>query len=450
MMIVRWTSLLSTAFLIGRYSVVGNPTPPEPRRTYMTVEYDYKLEANTTDDHLEEKYDIDSLKPLEDALDQIDSTIINSIQLALPNGNIPEGKTAPDVEFDTVTSRFINMCFTESDSCKWVKSRIRLSYVGERPRNSMERVTLGLVKDHLQEINDSHPLILTTFVYPMIYSSVAQFQISPVSGPMSDTDIKYLEENFYEFFHATVYALDGDTDVTESYFVYQDTKELQVQEQENGLEPSSTLSVDVKYYGKCRYCAEDELVETVHTTIEDNLNTFRLYLQKNGSPYFQRVEEISVSKPELPNGLPPTENGSVYDMTAPKASRKLPWALWLGIAVTVCVICTGILVIVRDQRRLYKEEASTGDESSVYEERNHEDDDDHRKSDHRDNNDDYDYRNTNNKNGYSSDGSDGSGRDDDDDDDVERGVSAAESPIVSNKDTFDSAGDRSDYEVYMY
>mmetsp|Transcript_34611 Transcript_34611/g.81600 ORF Transcript_34611/g.81600 Transcript_34611/m.81600 type:complete len:462 (+) Transcript_34611:174-1559(+) len=461
MMIVRWISLLPMAVVTGRHSVVGNPIS-STRRTYMTVEYDYKLEANITDVDFGEQYNINALKPAEDALHQIDSSIIDSIQLALPNGGIPEGKTIPDIEFNTVTSRFINMCFTESDACKWVKSRIRLSYVGERPKNAMERVTLGLVKDHLQEINDSNPLVTTTYVYPMIYSSVVQFHISPADGPMSDTDIKLLEEAFTKVFHATVSALDGDTDVSEGYFVYQDTEDLEVQEVEDGiaLAPPSMVSVDMTYFGKCRYCEEDELVETVDASIQDNLASFIRYLKTHGGPYFQRVEEIAFSKPDLPDGLPPTENASVYDMTPPKASKNLPWALWLGVGVTIVVLATGILIIVRDQKKLSKEEASTGEESSVYEERNHENDEDDEDDENDENDeDDEDIEDDNHSDSDSSENDDDenddenngdSGNIDENGTDLECGTSVEESSTVSNKETFDSTGAHSNYEVYVY
>ncbi|MGK3754462.1 MAG: hypothetical protein ACI8RD_006771, partial [Bacillariaceae sp.] len=61
-----------------------------PRRTFITVEYDYRLEVNTTGNS-------SSSNALGDVLTDIDSNIITSLQERLPNGDIPEGKRMPDV-----------------------------------------------------------------------------------------------------------------------------------------------------------------------------------------------------------------------------------------------------------------------------------------------------------------------------------------------------------------
>jgi len=398
--------------ILGRYSAMGQTTATGvttggtqeelTRRAFITVEYDYKLETNTSSTSSDQD-------PLESVLLDIDSDIIATMQENLPNGDIPEGKVIPDVQFNTINSRFINMCFTESDSCKWVKSRIRLSYAGDRPISSMERLTFGLVQEYLEEINDSNPFVNTMYVYPMIYSTVGKFQISPVEGSMSDTDIEDFEDKFYEVFHALVFEVDGDTDLTEAYFVYQDVRELPDQEQET--DTAYSMSVDMKYYGKCRYCDEAEFVETVDGLIEGNVGVFLQHLKKTlNTTYFQQAENISFSVPELSDELPPIENEYIFDLKAPEASTYIPLVLWLGVIMAVAVITTGVLVIVRDQQQLNKEEVSTGDESSVFEEKNHENEDD----------------------------------------EIMCTGSIAENSIVSKSDTVNSNGMHSNYEVYVY
>lgn len=341
-------------------SSVTSRSDVTPVRTFMTVEYDYKLETNTSsvaefaDQQQPETNNIFFSDPLEDILLDIDSDIIATIQERIPNGDIPEGKTMPDVHFDTVTSRFINLCFTRSDSCKWVKSRIKLSFVGDRPKSAMERVTLDLVQGYLKDINDSNPSVNAEFVYPMIHSPTVQFEFSPVDGPMNDGDIEDLEEGFYNVYHAVVDAMDGDTEITEAFFVYQAYTEAE-----------KKLLVNIKYYGKCRYCTEDELADAVNAEIGPNQGTLLWHLQKDMlNEYFQQVELLSFEgRPELPADLPPVDQ-SIIDAEAPKAKKSIAWLLYTGAFVAMIVLAGGIFVICRDQRQLRKAEADTGGESS--------------------------------------------------------------------------------------
>lgn len=339
----------------------GGPQSPISR-TYMTVEFDYKLEVNETQptEQIDED-NIFSSTPLEDALIDIESNFVRSIQAALPNGDIPEGKTQPDVEFTTVASRVINMCFTESDSCQWVKSRIKLSFVDDRPQAAMERTTLALARQYLESVTASNDSIRTTFVYPMIHSSTVQLEFAPVVGRMTDTDIVDLENSFYNIYHAIVNALDGDTDVSEAHYVYQLLNE----------DEFSTV-VNVKYFGKCRYCTEDELVEVVNEQIEANTATLLNHLKRNSQgTYFNTVETVGFSLPKTYDELPPIDTG-IFDAEAPTASKFFPWKLMAGALVALIVICSGVMVICKDQKELRKEEASTGEESESYAENHHE------------------------------------------------------------------------------
>ena len=367
MMMHRLALILSLAAFAGAMEQSDKLSSPTSRieRTYMTIEFDYKLEANQTQvasGEIEEGADnIFSSTPLEDALLEIESNFIPSIQAALPNGQIAEGKTQPDVEFTTVASRFINMCFTESDACKWVKSRIKLSFVDDRPQAAMERTTLALAREYLQSVTASNDSIRTTFVYPMIHSSTVQLEFSPVVGRMTDTDIMDLENSFYSIYHAIVSALDGDTDVSEAHYVYQ------VQ----NVEELSNV-VNVKYFGKCRYCTEDELTKVVNEQIETNTATLLNHLKAHSQgTYFDTVEKIGFSLPKVYDELPPIET-DIFDAEAPTANKHFPWKLYTGAIAALIVICSGVMVICKDQKELRKEEASTGEESESYAENHHE------------------------------------------------------------------------------
>ena len=400
----------------------------------MMVEYDYRLEANTTKitdsnttEDSERNDNIFSEKerneaPLESALLDIDTDIIPYLQEHIPGGDIPEDGTMPDVEYTTVNSRFINMCFTESDACKFVKSRIKLSYVENLPKASMERITLDLVRDYLSEFNEENPSVNTMFVYPMIYSSTVQLNLSPVDGPMSDGDIEHLVTTFHNVYQAIVSALDGDTELSEVFFVYQDVGELKdSNEQSNrrlGEEETSQqyeLMVNLKYFGKCRYCTEDDLAATIHQTFEPNQHALLANLKKTGSEtdatYFQNVTEVSFSVYTPPDVLPPDINAATTRDVG-VASKKIPWLLYIGVAAAVFVLGTGVYVIVKDQKKLRsKEEASTGDES---------------------NNDDSEKA----ESAESGDGGDPN--------------SNASSSSSLNTNTLNQTGMHSDYEVYVY
>lgn len=333
-----------------------------PDRTFMTVEYEYKLESNVTVDSSETNIFINTDDSLGNVLADFDSNIIASLQEGIPNGNIPEGKTRPDVEFESVASRFKNLCFTDSDACKWVKSRIKLSFVGDRPKSAMERVTLDLVQEYMLDINDSNPLVNAGFVYPMIHSPTVQFEFSPVDDPMDDGDIRELQDGFYNVYHALVDARDGDTEISEAFFLYQAY---------NAVEKK--VLVNINYYGKCRYCTEDELIDAVNREIEPNQRTLLLHLQKDMfNEYFQQVEVISFEgRPEPPAGLPPID-GSVIDQEFPKAKKSIAWLLYTGAFAAVIILACGIWVILKDQRELRKAEADTGGETSSDDEKDEE------------------------------------------------------------------------------
>ena len=325
---------------------------------------------------------------VENVLDGIDSNIIATLQERIPNGSVIEGKNLPNVQFDTITSRFVHVCFTDSDTCKWVKSRLQVNYAGKKPDHSVERVTLALVQDYLNDYFSSDPLVAVraTYAYPLTHSSVGRFQLSPVNGStMTASQREYFEKTFYDVFNAITFSIDGDTALTDAYFVYQHVTEIIPDYDEGEMININTkqfsVSVDLKYYGKCRYCNEEEFVQIIDGLIETNLEAFQKRLKNgrtssfddnhnsnnnnnnNNVDYFQSVEEVTYSLPELPDGLPPIEDVSIFDMKVSTKSTSLPWYLSVGIVISILMIIAGVLVVTRDQQQLKKEGQNTDGES---------------------------------------------------------------------------------------
>jgi len=351
--------------------------------TFMTVEYDYKLEVNTSSAEGGKLFK--TKKPLEEALLDIDSEIIDTIQNRIPNGNVTKGKRLsgvkinekklPDVKYNSINSRFINMCYTESDVCKWVKSKIKLSFLGDAPESLMERMTLQQVQKYLEEdVSDVNSHITATFAYPMIHSSIVQFELSPVVDRLGDSEIQDVVKSFYNVYHAIVNALDGDTDVSQVFFVDQDILD------------GNTLMLNLQYYGKCRYCTETEFMTLVDRQIQSFMDVFLDHLKANGnSTFFEPIQDIAFSLPESVETNPPIDWEEVFDgeeevevLVVSKTS--IPWWMYVAVGSALLVILIGALVICTDQRQLHKEEAkaeaSTGNESDSYHGNRHESDDD--------------------------------------------------------------------------
>jgi len=350
----------------------------------MTVEYDYKLEVNTSS--AENGKLFKTKKPLQEALLDIDTEIIDTIQSRIPNGNVTKGKRLsgvkinekklPDVKYDSINSRFINMCYTESDVCKWVKSKIKLSFVGDAPKSLMERMTLQQVQKYLEEdVNDVNSHITATFAYPMIHSSIVQFELSPVVDRLGDSEIQDVVKSFYNVYHAIVNALDGDTDLSQVFFVDQDILD------------ENTLMLNLQYYGKCRYCTETEFMTLVDGQIQSFMDVFLDHLKANGnSTFFEPIQDIAFSLPESVETNPPIDWEEVFDGEEEEvevlvvSKTSIPWWMYVAVGSALLVILIGALVICTDQRQLHKEEAkaeaSTGNESDSYHGNRHESDDD--------------------------------------------------------------------------
>lgn len=227
---------------------------------------------------------------------------------------------------------------------------------------AVERVTLDLVQQYFKGLNEENPSLNAEFIYPMIHSSTVKIDLSPVDEPMSEDDILHFETTFYNVYHAIVNAMDGDTDVSEVHYVYQDLEELKPKTIEDELvTPKNNLGVHMNYFGKCRYCSEEELAATVYGSFEPNKQAFLANLKKNNYAYFQQVQEISFSPSTPLDGLTTI---TPIDENAPRVNKKTPWFMYIGVGAAIFVLVSGVIVIAKDQKALHKEEASTSEESN--------------------------------------------------------------------------------------
>jgi hypothetical protein len=320
-----------------------------------------------------------------DVLQQIDDGILPNLQEILPNGKSSGPDVAPDVRFETIDSEIFSACFTKSEQCSLIKSNVRVSYSGVRPEHSVELVTLKLVQDFLKQFSVENNAVLITYMYPLTVSTLTQFLIGPVSGPMGDKEIMLLETTFEEVFGAIVFAIEGDTEVMDAQFLYQDifnhgTRRLQANEPEvedQSNEPERTytknghiLQADLLVSGKCRDCTSEKFGDIVNGVIENNLVAYQTKLILNGraasSDFFDNITLVTFEVPILPDLLPPIEDDSIFDSEAPDTNTKQPWFLFFGVILGFCVFLGGnYCLFCKDNSEFEKDDnISTSDSSS--------------------------------------------------------------------------------------
>jgi hypothetical protein len=357
-----------TIFLASSSSVVN----AQSSRNSVTVTYEYQLEVNNGTDG--DGFQDVVTSSTQDTLSFMDRTILSSLQNMLPNNGMTASSPGnlPNVQFFDIQSEIFSACFTSSDQCSLVRSSILVTYEGDKPKHAVERVSYRLIREYLEEFNNEQVLI--TYMYPMIVSNLAQFQLSSVdTTTMGDVEIDVMEKSFIEVFGATVAAMEGDTEITDVRFIFQDIKlndggddRLLLRRQ---LSPTNTLSADLYTHGYCRLCTENEYASIVNSEINSNLGAFVSKLKSNGeakgSNYFDNVTDIAFDVPELPPGLPAIDDASLYDSAPPQTSSILPWFFFFGITVAILVVVCGIYVICKDLRDLddEKDELSTSSES---------------------------------------------------------------------------------------
>jgi hypothetical protein len=341
----------------------------------MEVSYQFQLEVNN----------VETTGTTLDVLGDIDLDILDTLQETLPNGQAASNAEEPNVKFERVSSEIFSACFTKSEQCSLIRSTILVSYKGQKPEHSVEKVTLNLVQEYLKNFSTDRSTIEITYEYPSAVSSLAHFAMGPVWSRMRDVEISVMESTFLEVFGAIVEAMEGDTIIQDAQFLYQDLFEMEerrrtqaanttsnsnitttaVASNETDVEPKQAmLEADIQITGYCRECTSQQFEEAVNGVITQNLIAFQNKLKVNGasasSDYFEDVTELTYKIPELPSKQPPIEDESIFDFVPPKVDRVAPWFLFLGIGIGMCVLLVGGFVVYAEKTEFEKEECSTG------------------------------------------------------------------------------------------
>lgn len=318
-------------------------------RTKINVVYEYQLEVE------------DTLRAgsTQDVLTLIDGGIVGYLQ-----GNLPEqSSSGPLVKFNQSSSEIFSACFTDNDECSLVRSSIEVSIQGEKPELAVEFVTLQLVQKYLEKVTTDDNHFIATYKYPTMVSSLAEFKMYAVADTMTDTEIAVVQKTFNEVFGAIVFAMEGDTEIVDAKFLYQDL--LDVVDAVTGS--ATILYTQLRISGYCRNCVSDDFEAVIVDVINSNLPAFQNKLKVNanavGSAYFDGVSSIAYSVPVLPDPLPPVKDASIFDETPPEADNKQPWFLWFGLSMAILVLCAGCYMVYNDNRVYEKDAISTSDSS---------------------------------------------------------------------------------------
>jgi hypothetical protein len=342
-------------------------------RDRVTIIYEYQLEV----DHFLSGGS-PSAESTRDTLSRIDSSLTQDLQEMLRNNDVTIYEQIPTVVFLNVSSDIYSACYTSSAECSLVRSNLVVAFVGRKPKHSVEHVTVGLVRDYLQKYGLINPQVTITFHYPFFVDSLAEFQLETVDSVMGEVEIAVMEESFLDVFGAVVFAIEGDTEILDSTFIYQDLvqifkNETIVRTSNDERNPQTNLKVELNTLGICRECSKVEYAAVVDAVIAEKLDAFRDRLKANGelanSSYFENVREISFALPTLPDSLPPIDDGEIYDSQPPKTDTGYPWYFYFALAMSICIVLSGLYIVYKDQSDLDMEkdddQFSTGSESDV-------------------------------------------------------------------------------------
>jgi hypothetical protein len=324
-------------------------------RVSVAIRYEYQLEVNENQSVFKSSSSsllrLGSITSTNQALEIIDDNLLVSLQEAFPYGDTTTvNSNVPNVWFVNASSAIYSACFTNSDHCSLVRTTLSISCVGEKPENSVEAVAYGLVQDYLSMITmNSSGKITTTYLYPFLVASLAQFQLDKVNRRMGTTEINLMESSFLEVFGAVVAAIEGDVEATDVKFIYQDL----LPSNDNSTLARNILSADFKVHGICRECSNTEFAGIVNAVIGANLDAYELRLKANGelddTTYFRSVNEVTFAVPMLPNELPPIGDESMYDFLPPVAEGPLPLMLFcFGTLIAICILCGGSYFIWKE------------------------------------------------------------------------------------------------------
>lgn len=320
--------------------------------TNATIGFEFRLEVEN----------VQNVGSTQDVLNVIDGEILGKLQYRLPELN---DQGVHLVKFDSIESVIFNACFTQSDQCSFVRSTISVVYQDARPEYAIRAVTLQMVQEYLNSIPSTYKNVLTTYTYPTMVQTIGDFEIKPVSSKMDSTDINVLESTIVEVFGAIVFAMEGDTELVEASFLYQDADDNVFS---NATATVSTVSTELRIAGYCRNCTASQFETIVVDVVEGNIPAFIRVLKVNsntsGSFYFDDVSSIVFSIPENPPPLPPVGDSSIFDTSAPAVETKNPWFLWFGLAMAIIIICGGCYIVIQDTVVYEKDDYSTGDSSN--------------------------------------------------------------------------------------
>jgi hypothetical protein len=359
--------VLAAGYCTGNSQVIDNDSKQQQWPTTFNIEYVYQLEVNGSSP--------DSPDDVASALEDINERMVVSLQESISNTSTStEDARLPNVQYNSIASEFTSHCFTESDTCRWIKSAIDLSHMKGISVNTIERVTINLVQNFLKAYSQINEQAVATYIYPMIVSGWGRFQIEPVSSTnISDMEIQVLEKTFLDVFGDVIAAFDGDTTAYESQFYENAYKTLSNQSAFGNVatEISNVLSTDVQFYGKCRNCSDEAFTLLVSNIIESTLDPFQKALMINGrvanSTYFNSVHTISYGEIMLPDFLPPIDDFSAFHSQSQQKSYATSWYLWVTAFLALVIIGVGLCLIRREYRRwvmFEKEDPSTCESDS--------------------------------------------------------------------------------------
>jgi hypothetical protein len=315
--------------------------------TRIDVEFEYRLEVQ----------DSTIVGSTTDLLGSIDGLILSKLQEKLPD---TDSQGTLLVEFINIQSQIYSACFTSSDECSIVRSNLQVAFQRGEEVHAVEFVTLDFVQSYLAEISSSSKGYFASYTYPSMVASLAKFQMSSVTGSIPDLEISILEDSFMEVFGAIIYAMEGDTEVRDAKFLYQSLQ--------NGPDdiPVATTSISAEFRvsGFCRDCTSLEFEKVVVEVVKENTPVFMKKLKTNSnaqaSTYFDRITNITVSVPLLPDPLGPVKDPSIFDSKAPMVKNRQPWFLWFGITMAVLILSCGCYLVVHESIAYEKDDYSTG------------------------------------------------------------------------------------------
>lgn len=374
----------------------------------VTIEYEYQLEvfynAATTSFNARNNNFMPSLQQV--LTSRVDQNLLATLQSMLPNGGGgAEDITAsfvmePNVRFAAVNSNIYSACFTNSDECGLVRTLIVMEYDGDdKPDHSLERVGYQLVQDYLNDLmapatsseqqqqqQQQDVQLRTRYLYPYWVSSKAQFQLSPVTERMSQRDIDIVEISFLQVVGATVGAMEGDTEVVDVQFLYQDLLVLDGDGEE--VETNSMMTIvsktvvqaDFTIHGTCRECRDVEFASLLDAIISRQLPALQARIQRNAqqqsdsssttTTYFDLLTAVEYAVPDLPASMPLAED-ETHTNSSSGASSYLPVYFFFALFGMICILASGVFVI-------WKETQYDDDEEEDEDEDDYEYDDDYK------------------------------------------------------------------------